>query len=79
MMNTKFLDFNNDNLLLISLLKWYQWYLIGDYVKKDNLKKELEKEEQILNGKQIIFDELNYRRPYIMYYAKKEDISKDHI
>ncbi len=51
MMNTNFLDVNNDILLLISLLKWYQWYVIGDYVKKDNLKKELQKEEQILNGK----------------------------
>ncbi len=40
MMNTNLLDLNNDIL-----------NVIGDYVKKDNLKKELEKEEQILNGK----------------------------
>jgi hypothetical protein len=40
MMNTTLLDFNNGVL-----------NVIGDYVKKDNLKKEKKKEEQVLNGK----------------------------
>ncbi len=39
-MNTNLLDLNNDIL-----------NVIGDYVKKDNFTKELEREEQIINGK----------------------------
>ena len=39
-MNTNLLDLN------IDILK-----IIGDYVKKDNFKKESSKEVQILNGK----------------------------
>ena len=39
-MNTNLLDLNNDIL-----------NVFVDYVKKDNLTKELEKEERILNGK----------------------------
>jgi hypothetical protein len=43
-MNINLLDLNNDIL-----------NIIGDYVKKDNLTKELEIEEQILNGKNRIW------------------------
>ncbi len=41
-MNTNLLDLNNDIL-----------NVIGDYVNKDNFKRALIKEEQILNGKKI--------------------------
>ncbi len=40
MTNTNLLDLNN-----------YILYVIGDYVKKDNSKREIIKEEQILNVK----------------------------
>jgi hypothetical protein len=40
MMKTTLLDLNNDIL-----------NVIGDYVKKDDFKRELEKEEQLINGK----------------------------
>ena len=43
-MNTNLLDLNNDVL-----------NIIGDYVKKDNFEREIMKEKQILNGKEIIF------------------------
>jgi hypothetical protein len=45
-MNTNLLDLNDDVL-----------NIIGDFVKRDNLKKELMNEEQILNGKKIRFGE----------------------
>ncbi len=39
-MNTNLLDLNNDTL-----------NIIGDYVKKDNFERILNKKEQIINGK----------------------------
>ena len=67
-MNPNLLDLNNDVLSII-----------GDYVKKDNFKRALIKEEQVLNGKKIIFDLLEFYTPYCMYdydyYNKK--IMKD--
>ena len=44
-MNANLLDLNNDVL-----------NIIGDYVKKDNSRRALIKEEQMLNGKKIRFD-----------------------
>ena len=44
MMNTNLLDLNNDIL-----------NIIGDYVKKDNAKRQIMKEKQIINGKEIRF------------------------
>ena len=43
-MNTNLLDLNN-----------YVLNIIGDYVKKDNFEKQLDEEEQVLNGKKKYF------------------------
>ena len=43
-MNTNLLDLNNDIL-----------NIIGDFVKKDNAKRQIMKEKQIINGKEIRF------------------------
>jgi hypothetical protein len=61
-MNTDLLDLNNDLL-----------NIIGDYVKKDNFKKQLIEEEQVLNGKKIMFPCLSwYRYPYKEYEEYEE-------
>ena len=64
-MNTNLLDLNNDVL-----------NIIGDYVKKDNIKREREKivnSEQIINGKIIMFR--NFCGDYITKPLNtKEDI-----
>ena len=44
MMNTNLLDLNNDIL-----------NIIGDFVKKDNAKRQIMKEKQIINGKETRF------------------------
>jgi hypothetical protein len=44
MMNTNLLDLNNDIL-----------NIIGDFVKKDNAKRQIMNEKQIINGKEIRF------------------------
>ncbi len=44
MTNTNLLDLNNDIL-----------NIIGDFVKKDNAKRQIMKEKQIMNGKEIRF------------------------
>jgi hypothetical protein len=49
--------------------------IIGDYVKKDNLKRELRKEEQILKGKRIRFPSLSYCHQYILF-DENEDLIK---
>ena len=43
-MNTNLLDFNNDIL-----------NIIGDFVKKDNAKRQIMNEKQIINGKEMRF------------------------
>ena len=43
-MNTNLLDLNNDIL-----------NIIGDFVKKDNAKRQIMNEKQIINGKEIRF------------------------
>jgi len=42
-MNTNLLDLNNDVL-----------NIIGDYVKKDNLKEKFKKQEKLMNEEQIL-------------------------
>ncbi len=66
-MNTNLLDLNNDVL-----------NIIGDYVKKDKLKRALIKEEQMLNVKKK-FDPMEFFTPYCMYYYDnyKRAIMKD--
>ena len=80
MMNTNLLDLNNDIL-----------NIIGDYVKKDNLKREIMKkyqimkDKQIINGKEIRLCPYFYQIPYIIfdenrdYYIVGDTISKDRI
>ena len=53
--------------------------IIGDYVKKDNLNKQLMKEEQILNGKNIRFNEFEYRIPPHSIIKNRNTISKNSI
>ena len=65
--NINLLDLDNDIL-----------NIIGEKVKKDNLNRELVKEEQILNGKYIRFNEFEYRIPYSII-KDKNTISKDSI
>ena len=65
--NINLLDLDNDIL-----------NIIGEKVKKDNLKRELVKGEQILNGKHIRFNEFEYRIPYSII-KDKNTISKDNI
>ena len=65
--NINLLDLDNDIL-----------NVIGEKVKKDNLKRELVKGEQILNGKPIRFNESEYRIPYSII-KDKNTISKDNI
>ena len=65
--NINLLDLDNDIL-----------NIIGEKVKKDNLNRELVKEEQILNGKHIRFNEFEYRIPYSII-KDKNTISKDSI
>ena len=65
--NINLLDLDNDIL-----------NIIGEKVKKDNLNRELVKEEQILNGKHIRFNEFEYRIPYSII-KNKNTISKDSI
>ncbi len=48
MMNTNLSDLNHDSL-----------NIIGNYVKKENLEKEIIQEEPIINWKKIRFDEYN--------------------
>ena len=60
MENMNLLDLNNDIL-----------NIIGDYVKKDNFKKQLSEEEQVLNGKKIIF-------PNFSKYYFRHDLYLDH-
>ena len=60
MMNTNLLDLNNDIL-----------NIIGGYVKKDNFEKQLEEEEQVLNGKKIMF-------PAFSWYGYLHDIYLEH-
>jgi hypothetical protein len=59
-MNTNLLDLNNDVL-----------NIIGRYVKRDNFKKQLSEEEQVLNGKKIIF-------PNFSKYYSLHDLYLDH-
>ena len=67
--NINLLDLDNDIL-----------NIIGDYVKKDNLNKQLMKEEQILNGKNIRFNEFEYRiPPHSIIKNINTIISKDSI
>ena len=73
-MNTNLLDLNNDIL-----------NIIGDHVKKDNFKRALIKEEQILHGEKITFGPMNCFTPFCMYddnyeYIKdNNNITKDSI
>ncbi len=67
MMNTNLLDFNNDIL-----------NIIGDYVKKDKLEEELNKEEQILNGKKITFPCLRWYHTS-MLFDENGNYNKDNI
>ena len=66
--NINLLDLDNDIL-----------NIIGEKVKKDNLNRELVKEEQILNGKHIRFNEFEYRIPPYSIIKNKNTISKDSI
>ncbi len=66
--NINLLDLDNDIL-----------NIIGDYVKKDNLNKQLMKEEQILNGKNIRFNEFEYRIPPHSIIKNRNTISKNSI
>ena len=72
--NINLLDLDNDIL-----------NIIGEKVKKDNLKRVLVKGEQILNGKHIRFNEFEYCIPHIIfdknkdYIKEKNTISKDSI
>ena len=59
-MNTNLWDLNNDVL-----------NILGDYVKKDNFEKQLEEEEQVLNGKKIMF-------PAFSWYGYLHDIYLEH-
>jgi hypothetical protein len=59
-MNINLLDLNDDVL-----------NIIGRYVKKDNFEKQLDEEEQVLNGKKIIF-------PSCSWYGYLDDIYLDH-
>ncbi len=77
MENMNLLDLDNDVL-----------NIIGDYVKKDNLKRALIKAEQMLNGKKIRFDRKEFYAPYCMYcydnynrgiMKDKNAITKDEI
>ena len=65
-MNFNLLDLNNDIL-----------NIIGDYVKKDNLERKLEKDIQIINGKEIRFHLRHYWSIYGISIGKP--ISKDII
>ena len=66
MMKTNLLHLNNDIL-----------NIIGGYVKKDNLKKEIFKEEQIINGKKIRFDQQLYNIPPFIVFDDNNDYIKD--
>ena len=63
--NINLLDLDNDIL-----------NIIGGYVKKDNLKRELTNEVQVLKGKQIRFRIILWSRPYIL---KRKNITKEDI
>jgi hypothetical protein len=49
---------------------------IGDYVKKDNFKRELMKKEQTLKGKRIRFSSFNYSIIIVIhiYYMTKMEM-----
>jgi len=59
-MNTNLLDLNNDVL-----------NIIGRYVKQDNFGRQLDKEEQVLNGKEINF-------PSCSWYLHLHEVYLDH-
>ena len=65
MMNTNLLDLNNDIL-----------NIIGDYVKKDNAKRQIMKEKQIINGKEIRFCPYPY---WSLYGIKDGDTYSKYI
>ncbi len=57
MMNTNSSDLNHDSS-----------NVVGNYVKKENLEKEIIKEEQIINWKKIRFDEYNMNKIFVLYH-----------
>jgi hypothetical protein len=71
--------------LIIKFINWVKKYLlekiniIDEKVKKDHLTRELEKEVQVLKGKQIRFRIIYWCRPYILIDVNRNDITKEDI
>ena len=65
MMNTNLLDLNNDVL-----------NIIGDFVKKDNAKRQIMNEKQIINGKEIRFCSYPF---WNLYGIKDGDTNSQYI